>query len=70
MGNSGIFSQSNFGIVTKMGMTLMPHPGEHESFVRPPRPVSLYQLPPFYIVLTTALLRCIHSKKNQTSRNS
>lgn len=31
--NSGIFSQSNFGIVTKMGMTLMPNPGGHESFV-------------------------------------
>lgn len=30
---SGIFSQSNFGIVTKMGMTLMPNPGGHESFV-------------------------------------
>lgn len=32
---SGLFSQSNFGIVTKMGMTLMPNPGGHESFVRP-----------------------------------
>jgi hypothetical protein len=31
--SSGIFSQSNFGIVTKMGMTLMPNPGGHESFV-------------------------------------
>lgn len=31
---SGIFSQSNFGIVTKMGMTLMPNPGGYESFVR------------------------------------
>lgn len=30
---SGLFSQSNFGIVTKMGMTLMPNPGGHESFV-------------------------------------
>ena len=30
---SGIFSQSNFGIVTKMGMTLMPNPGGYESFV-------------------------------------
>ncbi|KAL4889082.1 hypothetical protein BDV59DRAFT_205507 [Aspergillus ambiguus] len=29
----GIFSQSNFGIVTKMGMTLMPNPGGHESFM-------------------------------------
>lgn len=32
---SGLFSQSNYGIVTKMGMTLMPNPGGHESFVRP-----------------------------------
>ena len=31
--SSGIFSQSNFGIVTKMGMTLMPNPGGHEGFV-------------------------------------
>lgn len=31
--HSGIFSQSNFGIVTKMGMTLMPNPGGYESFV-------------------------------------
>lgn len=31
---SGIFSQSNYGIVTKMGMTLMPNPGGYESFVR------------------------------------
>ena len=30
---SGIFSQSNFGIVTKMGMTLMPSPGGYESFM-------------------------------------
>jgi hypothetical protein len=30
---SGIFSQSNLGIVTKMGMTLMPNPGGFESFV-------------------------------------
>ncbi|KAK4224442.1 hypothetical protein QBC38DRAFT_16660 [Podospora fimiseda] len=29
----GIFSQSNFGIVTKMGMTLMPNPGGYESFM-------------------------------------
>ena len=29
----GMFSQSNFGIVTKMGMTLMPNPGGSESFV-------------------------------------
>lgn len=29
----GLFSQSNMGIVTKMGMTLMPNPGGHESFV-------------------------------------
>jgi hypothetical protein len=33
---SGIFSQSNFGIVTKMGMALMPNPGGHEAFVNPP----------------------------------
>ncbi len=31
---SGIFSQSNMGIVTKMGMTIMPNPGGHESYVR------------------------------------
>lgn len=31
--NDGIFSQSNFGIVTKMGMTLMPNPGGFESFM-------------------------------------
>lgn len=31
--SSGLFSQSNFGVVTKMGMALMPDPGEHESFV-------------------------------------
>jgi len=30
---SGIFSQSNYGIVTKMGFGLMPNPGGHESFV-------------------------------------
>ncbi|KAL2272124.1 hypothetical protein FJTKL_08091 [Diaporthe vaccinii] len=31
--SDGLFSQSNFGIVTKMGMTLMPNPGGHESFM-------------------------------------
>ncbi|KAF3762805.1 FAD-linked oxidase-like protein [Cryphonectria parasitica EP155] len=31
--SDGIFSQSNFGIVTKMGMTLVPNPGGHESFM-------------------------------------
>ncbi|KAI1268377.1 vanillyl alcohol oxidase [Xylariaceae sp. FL1019] len=31
--SDGIFSQSNFGIVTKMGVTLMPNPGGHESFM-------------------------------------
>ncbi|KAF2865470.1 hypothetical protein BDV95DRAFT_507015 [Massariosphaeria phaeospora] len=31
--SDGIFSQSNFGIVTKMGMTLMPNPGGFESFM-------------------------------------
>ncbi|KAK4112666.1 vanillyl alcohol oxidase [Canariomyces notabilis] len=31
--SDGIFSQSNFGIVTKMGMTLMPNPGGHEAFM-------------------------------------
>lgn len=30
---SGIFSQSNYGIVTKMGMTMMPNPGGYESYV-------------------------------------
>ncbi|KAL1982634.1 hypothetical protein VTN96DRAFT_1069 [Rasamsonia emersonii] len=29
----GLFSQSNFGIVTKLGMTLMPNPGGYESFL-------------------------------------
>uniref|UniRef100_A0A093Y2F0 Vanillyl-alcohol oxidase n=1 Tax=Talaromyces marneffei PM1 TaxID=1077442 RepID=A0A093Y2F0_TALMA len=29
----GIFTQSNFGIVTKMGFGLMPDPGGHESFL-------------------------------------
>ncbi|KAJ5890035.1 hypothetical protein N7504_010845 [Penicillium tannophilum] len=29
----GIFSQSNYGIVTKMGFGLMPNPGGHESFL-------------------------------------
>ncbi|KAF2263005.1 FAD-linked oxidase-like protein [Lojkania enalia] len=31
--SDGIFSQSNFGVVTKMGMTLMPNPGGYESFM-------------------------------------
>ncbi|KAK0641813.1 hypothetical protein B0T16DRAFT_420563 [Cercophora newfieldiana] len=31
--SDGLFSQSNFGIVTKMGMTLMPNPGGYESFM-------------------------------------
>ncbi|KAG4418763.1 hypothetical protein IFR04_008125 [Cadophora malorum] len=31
--SDGIFSQSNMGIVTKMGMTLMPNPGGHESYM-------------------------------------
>ncbi|ROV92963.1 hypothetical protein VMCG_08999 [Cytospora schulzeri] len=31
--SDGMFSQSNFGIVTKMGMTLMPNPGGHEGFI-------------------------------------
>jgi hypothetical protein len=31
--SDGIFSQSNFGIVTKMGMALMPNPGGYESFM-------------------------------------
>ncbi|KAI1306378.1 hypothetical protein F5Y03DRAFT_354596 [Xylaria venustula] len=30
--SDGIFSQSNYGIVTKMGMALMPNPGGYESF--------------------------------------
>ncbi|KAI0540828.1 hypothetical protein GGR58DRAFT_498703 [Xylaria digitata] len=30
--SDGIFSQSNYGIVTKMGMALMPNPGGFESF--------------------------------------
>ncbi|KAF2185912.1 vanillyl alcohol oxidase [Zopfia rhizophila CBS 207.26] len=31
--SDGIFSQSNYGIVTKLGMTLMPNPGGYESFM-------------------------------------
>ncbi|KAK3934632.1 hypothetical protein QBC46DRAFT_426536 [Diplogelasinospora grovesii] len=31
--SDGIFSQSNYGIVTKMGMTLMPNPGGYEGFM-------------------------------------
>ncbi|KAI0410225.1 hypothetical protein F5X98DRAFT_360016 [Xylaria grammica] len=31
--SDGIFSQSNYGIVTKMGMALMPDPGGYESFI-------------------------------------
>ncbi|KAK3306379.1 uncharacterized protein B0T15DRAFT_527077 [Chaetomium strumarium] len=31
--SDGIFSQSNYGIVTKMGMTLMPNPGGYEAFM-------------------------------------
>ncbi|KAI3337199.1 vanillyl alcohol oxidase [Xylariaceae sp. AK1471] len=31
--SDGIFSQSNYGIVTKMGMALMPNPGGYESFM-------------------------------------
>ncbi|KAF1962087.1 FAD-linked oxidase-like protein [Byssothecium circinans] len=31
--SDGIFSQSNYGIVTKMGMALMPNPGDYESFM-------------------------------------
>ncbi|KAJ5085925.1 vanillyl-alcohol oxidase [Penicillium argentinense] len=29
----GIFSQSNMGVVTKMGFGLMPNPGDHESYL-------------------------------------
>lgn len=32
--DSGLFSQSNMGVVTKMGFGLMPNPGDHESYVR------------------------------------
>lgn len=31
--SSGLFSQSNLGIVTKMGFGLMPNPGGFESYV-------------------------------------
>ncbi|KAF2733890.1 FAD-linked oxidase-like protein [Polyplosphaeria fusca] len=31
--SDGIFSQSNYGVVTKMGMTLMPNPGGCEGFM-------------------------------------
>lgn len=41
----GLFSQSNMGIVTKMGMTLMPNPGGYESFVGF-RPDLTSHLPP------------------------
>lgn len=41
---SGLFSQSNYGIVTKMGMTLMPNPGGHESFVGPDLLAQISQL--------------------------
>lgn len=30
---SGMFTQSNFGIVTKMGISLMPNPGGAEGYV-------------------------------------
>ncbi|KAJ5763719.1 vanillyl-alcohol oxidase [Penicillium manginii] len=29
----GLFSQSNMGVVTKMGFGLMPNPGDHESYI-------------------------------------
>lgn len=31
--SDGLFSQSNFGIVTKMGLALMPNPGGYESYM-------------------------------------
>lgn len=58
---SGIFSQSNYGIVTKMGITLMPNPGGYESFVR-----ILDQFDSMGIYF---LARCIHSQKRKTSRS-
>ncbi|KAI1187093.1 vanillyl alcohol oxidase [Nemania serpens] len=43
--SDGIFSQSNYGIVTKMGMALMPNPGGYESFLYTfPREEDLTQL--------------------------
>ncbi|KUI57795.1 Vanillyl-alcohol oxidase [Cytospora mali] len=39
--SDGLFSQSNFGIVTKMGMTLMPNPGGHEGFIEIVRPLRI-----------------------------
>ncbi|KAH1302862.1 hypothetical protein KXV73_000248 [Aspergillus fumigatus] len=43
--SSGIFSQSSYGIVTKMGFGLMPDPGGHESFVGGPRVLALSGAP-------------------------
>ncbi|KAI8650209.1 hypothetical protein LRP88_14701 [Fusarium phalaenopsidis] len=43
--HDGLFSQSNLGIVTKMGMTLMPNPGGSESYMYTfPREEDLAQL--------------------------
>lgn len=39
---SGLFSQSNMGVVTKMGFGLMPNPGDHESYVRFSRVLALH----------------------------
>ncbi|KAK4934281.1 hypothetical protein LTR10_024400 [Elasticomyces elasticus] len=39
--SDGLFSQSNYGVVTKIGMALMPDPGEHESFIEIIRPLRI-----------------------------
>ncbi|KAI1349860.1 hypothetical protein F5Y01DRAFT_316361 [Xylaria sp. FL0043] len=39
--SDGIFSQSNYGIVTKMGMALMPNPGGYGGFIEIIRPLRI-----------------------------
>lgn len=56
---SGIFTQSNFGIVTKIGMTLMPNPGGSEGFV------SAERLPDIQNLTNISALRCVLSKKKK-----
>ena len=54
----GLFSQSNYGIVTKMGMALMPSPGGSETFV-----CIMYMSPSQWLFLT--LRRCTHSRRKR-----
>lgn len=61
---SGIFSQSNFGIVTKMGMALMPNPGGHEAFVSRPQTRQLR----YYQIAANNLHRCTPFPTKMTSR--